>query len=83
MYFKSRAQAGQQLAAELLEKYRYENCAVVAMSDGAVLVGEQIANSLHCVFSLKKSLYLVKMSALVPFLKTVVLRTMECSQLVK
>jgi putative phosphoribosyl transferase len=49
MYFKSRAQAGQQLAAELLEKYRYENCAVVAMSDGAVLVGEQIANSLHCV----------------------------------
>lgn len=49
MYFESRAQAGQQLAAELLEKYRYENCAVVAMSDGAVLVGEQIATSLHCV----------------------------------
>jgi putative phosphoribosyl transferase len=49
MYFESRTQAGQQLAAELLEKYRYENCAVVAMSDGAVLVGEQIATSLHCV----------------------------------
>lgn len=49
MYFESRAQAGQQLAAELLDKYRYEYCAVVALSDGAVLVGEQIASSLHCV----------------------------------
>jgi predicted phosphoribosyltransferase len=49
MYFESRAQAGQQLATELLEKYRYEDCAVVALSDGAVLVGEQIASSLHCV----------------------------------
>lgn len=49
MYFESRAHAGQNLATELLEKYRYENCAVVALSDGAVLVGEQIASSLHCV----------------------------------
>lgn len=49
MYFESRSQAGQQLATELLEKYRYENCAVVALSDGAVLVGEQIASALHCV----------------------------------
>jgi len=49
MYFESRAEAGQKLAAELLEKYRYENCAVVALSDGAVLVGEQIASSLHAV----------------------------------
>ncbi len=49
MYFESRAKAGQQLATELLEKYRYENCAVVALSDGGVLVGEQIASSLHCV----------------------------------
>jgi predicted phosphoribosyltransferase len=37
MYFENREQAGQQLAVELLEKYRYENCAVVALSDGAVL----------------------------------------------
>ena len=49
MYFESREQAGQQLSIELVEKYRYENCAVVALSDGAVLVGEQIAGNLHCV----------------------------------
>jgi len=49
MYFESRAQAGQMLAVELLDKYRYENCAVVALSDGAVLVAEQIASALHCV----------------------------------
>jgi predicted phosphoribosyltransferase len=49
MYFESRAQAGQVLAAELAEKYRYENCAVVALGDGGVLVGEQIAALLHCV----------------------------------
>lgn len=49
MYFENRMEAGQKLAIELLEKYRYENCAVVALSDGAVLVGEQIATSLHSV----------------------------------
>jgi putative phosphoribosyl transferase len=52
MYFESRAEAGQKLAAELLEKYRYENCAVVALSDGAVLVGEQIAAALHCIITM-------------------------------
>jgi putative phosphoribosyl transferase len=52
MYFESRAQAGTMLAAELLEKYRYENCAVVALSDGGVLVGEQIAAALHCVLTM-------------------------------
>jgi predicted phosphoribosyltransferase len=52
MYFENREQAGQILAAELLEEYRYEDCAVVALSDGAVLVGEQIAKSLHCVLTL-------------------------------
>lgn len=49
MYFESRRQAGQLLAQELLQMYRYENCAVVALSDGAVLVAEQIAASLHCI----------------------------------
>jgi predicted phosphoribosyltransferase len=49
MYFESRGQAGQLLAQELLQTYRYENCAVVALSDGAVLVAEQIAASLHCI----------------------------------
>lgn len=52
MYFENREQAGQILAAELLEKYRFEDCAVVAMSDGAVIVGEQIATSLHCVITM-------------------------------
>lgn len=52
MYFESRLHAGQQLAARLFEAYRYENCAVVALSDGAVLVGEQIAAQLHCVLTM-------------------------------
>lgn len=49
MYFESRAQAGRILAEQMVEKYRYENCAVVALSNGGVLVGEQIASQLHCV----------------------------------
>ena len=52
MYFENRTQAGQVLAQQLFEKYRYENCAVVALSDGAVLVGEQVAAALHCVLTM-------------------------------
>ena len=52
MYFESRTQAGQIMAEQLAEQYRYENCAVVALSDGAVQVGEQIAAALHCVLTL-------------------------------
>lgn len=52
MYFESREQAGQILAEELVRKYRYEDCAVVALSDGAVVVGEQIAKALHCVLTM-------------------------------
>jgi putative phosphoribosyl transferase len=52
MYFESRAQAGQILAAQMVEKYRYENCVVVALSDGAVQVGEQIAQALHCILTM-------------------------------
>lgn len=40
------------LAEQLFEKYRYDNCAVVALSDGAVLVGERIAQQLHCVLTM-------------------------------
>lgn len=40
------------LAAQIAPKYRFENCAVVALSDGGVVVGAQIAASLHCVLSL-------------------------------
>ena len=52
MYFENREKAGQILAAELVGKYRYEDCAVVALSDGAVVVGEQIAKELHCVLTM-------------------------------
>lgn len=52
MYFESRAQAGQILADQLAPAYRYENCAVVALSDGAVQVGEQIAATLHCILTM-------------------------------
>lgn len=52
MYFESRAQAGQLLAEQLFEKYRYEDCAVVALSDGGVEVGEVIATKLHCLLTM-------------------------------
>ncbi len=52
MYFKNRSDAGKQLAAKLVPKYRYENCAVVALSDGAVLIGAEIAKQLHCVLTM-------------------------------
>ena len=51
MYFHSRTEAGQKLASELLH-FRYENTAVVALSDGAAVVAEQIAMSLHCVLTM-------------------------------
>ncbi len=52
MYFESRSEAGIILAKRLQEKYRYENCAVIALSDGGVLVGEQIAAYLHSVLTM-------------------------------
>lgn len=52
MYFENRDQAGQILAKELIDKYRYEDCTVVALSDGAVVVGEQIAKELHCLLTM-------------------------------
>lgn len=52
MYFSSRLQAGRMLAAQLTPKYRYENCAVVALNDGGVMVGAQIAMQLHCVLTM-------------------------------
>jgi putative phosphoribosyl transferase len=52
MYFASRLQAGRMLAAQLAPKYRYENCAVIALNDGGVTVGAQIAKELHCVLTM-------------------------------
>lgn len=43
------------LAAKLTDKYRYENCAVLALNDGGVMVGAQIATQLHCVLTLLES----------------------------
>lgn len=52
MYFENREQAGELLAEQLVGKYRYENCAVVALSDGGVIVGERIAAALHCLVTM-------------------------------
>lgn len=48
MYFTDRKQAGGLLAEKLKEKYRYENTIVLSLSDGGIIVGEQIARQLHC-----------------------------------
>jgi putative phosphoribosyl transferase len=52
MYFASRVQAGRMLASQLAEKYDGHNCAVMAVNDGGVVVGAQIAAKLRCVFTL-------------------------------
>lgn len=51
MYFASRVEAGVMLAAQL-SAYRYENTVVVALTDGAVQVGMQIAAELHATLAL-------------------------------
>lgn len=51
MYFHSRTEAGERLADRLMQ-YRYENAVVVALGHGAVVVGEPIAERLHCLLSL-------------------------------
>lgn len=40
------------LATQLAKKYRYENCAVLALNDGGAMVGVQIASQLHCIMML-------------------------------
>ncbi len=52
MYFKSRVEAGQKLAAQIVKKYQGQQCAVVGLSDGGVMVGMQIAVQLHCVLTM-------------------------------
>ena len=52
MYFESRFSAGEELAKQLFDKYRYEDCAVIALSDGGVLVGEPVAQYLHTILML-------------------------------
>jgi putative phosphoribosyl transferase len=52
MYFSSRMQAGRMLAAKVATKYRDEDCAILALNDGGVMVGAQIASQLQCVLML-------------------------------
>lgn len=49
MYFKNRTEAALELAKAIVPKYRYENCAVVALSDGGVVIASNLATQLHCV----------------------------------
>lgn len=51
-YYPSRIAAGDLIADTLEPKYRYEDCAVLALGDGAVVVGAAIARRLHCVINL-------------------------------
>lgn len=46
MYFKNRAEAGR-LLAEKLKKYNDEHCIIIALNQGGVLVGSQVAMKLH------------------------------------
>ena len=52
MYFKSRVEAGQKLASLISKKYQGQQCAVVGLSDGGVMVGAQIALQLGCVLTM-------------------------------
>jgi putative phosphoribosyl transferase len=51
-YFKSRLEAGSLLAEQIVPKYNHKTCAVVALSDGSVMVGAQIALGLKCVLTM-------------------------------
>lgn len=51
MYFHSRFEAGQKLAAELTQ-YTNEPVIIMALNDGSVLVGEPIAHELHCTLAM-------------------------------
>ncbi len=48
-------QAGRMLAAKIVPKYRDENCAILALNDGGVMVGAQIASQLKCIIMLMLS----------------------------
>jgi predicted phosphoribosyltransferase len=52
MYFKSRTEAGKDLADKLAETYAGKPCCVIALSEGGVVVGLQIAKRLECVLSM-------------------------------
>lgn len=59
MYFKNRAEAGRMLATKL-QKYSTQNVSVVALSEGGVIVGAQIAMQIHAnlMLLLTENIYL-------------------------
>ena len=59
MYFKSRAEVGRKLAT-MLKQYANQNVAVVALNEGGVIVGAQIAMQLHAnlMLMLTENIYL-------------------------
>ncbi len=52
MYYRNRSQAGRKLVKTILDDYKGANSAVVAISEGGLLVGEQIARMTHSSLSL-------------------------------
>ncbi len=58
-YFESRTQAGD-ILADIMQKYKYEDTIVLALSSGGVLVGAEIARKLHSLIALllTKDIYL-------------------------
>lgn len=52
MYFENRAHAGQLLAQLLHEKYAGQECVAVGLSDGGVIVAEQVAEWLDCLYTM-------------------------------
>lgn len=59
MYFKSRAEAGRQLAGRL-DKYKSQNIVVLALNESSVIVASQIAMKLHAnlLLYVVKNIYL-------------------------
>lgn len=51
MYFRNRVEAGQELA-ERLVKYKGGTTTIIALNDGGVVVGIQIAAVLHCALTM-------------------------------
>ena len=52
MYFSSRLQAGRMLAHQIVPKYRYENCVIVALNEGGVTIAVELAKELHCLVTM-------------------------------
>ena len=52
MYFKDREAAGRLLASQIASKYKDEPCAIVALNDGGVVMGMQIALKMRAVMTM-------------------------------